>query len=430
MLVSILVIFFTSISYTYANSCEWSCKIADAPSTELLEYFENLEKILSKVIDASSNFESKKDVVDSKNEDIWVEEDISSTKNRVLWGLNQILSFKEYYGSFDYWITLGITNEIPAPVKRDHKKLEDYTEKLSNILKISSKRWSGGAKIEDLCEGINNCKISSKNVTDTLIVLINNNKNIVSLMQGSILWKPALYQDIEALHLVWKNFKTSILSDYNKDTLLACSKCEWWTFENFKERIQNISFKNSSYEEWVEKWKAAWALLRWWTSNPWYAEYEKNLLSDYLQGQWLNTEQSDIILWNLDRYGESGYSSNDPLSNSTNYSVTNIEEDTKSFQQSLLERFEWRDKVPIVELAKVNSKIKETSDISKEIHSLFEDQKPYAFTQDTVSQELQARLIRMHFSLLRSINALEKRKWLAVKVCDSAGPKWICDYSK
>jgi hypothetical protein len=78
-------------------------------------------------------------------------------------------------------------------------------------------------------------------------------------------------------------------------------------------------------------------------------------------------------------------------------------------------------KVPIVGIARVNTEIKQTEDISSEIKAIFEDQLPFAQGQDVASQELQLRILRMHFSLVRSINILTRNKAHTEKLCDKQG---------
>ena len=168
-------------------------------------------------------------------------------------------------------------------------------------------------------------------------------------------------------------------------------------------------------------------MLRGWNPQN-NAENERALLSDYLQGQWINTQQADIVLWNLERYNESWLSSSDPLTNSSNYTQANITQEADTFQQTLLEKFDGEEKVPFVVLAQVDSEVQDTQTIEKSIHTLFEDQKPFAFVQDTVSQELQARILRMHFSLVRSINLLDKYKDVATEACEKPGWWGRCSY--
>lgn len=411
----------------FANTCESSCTIVDAPSPLLVEYLENLraisENLIEKILAAEKEISTN-----TKDKDlIWVEKDIwyikkwfTASKNRVMTAMNSILSFQEHYASFDFFISLEITNEVPAPVKRDYKLLTRESEKLIQILEKSAKRWSSNVIIENICTWIKNCSIPNLSAGETIASLINNNNLIIQLFQSSVLEKPALAPNGQSYTLVASGFQKEILATYNKDTLTNCSLCEGWTLKNFREKIKNITFKTTWYKEWVAKWKAAWAVLRGWNPTL-YEATEKTLLWEYLQGQWINTQQADIVLWNLERYEETGLSSNDPLTNSTYYSQTNIKQEADTFKQSLIEAFDGNEKVPIISLTQVDSEIKNTQTIEKNIHSLFEDQKPFAFTQDVVTQELQIRILRMHFSLVRSINLLDTYKDIATQACEKPG---------
>lgn len=54
--------------------------------------------------------------------------------------MNALLSFKNHFSSFDFKITLPVTNEVPPVVKRDHQKLEQISEKLTRLLETTEKR--------------------------------------------------------------------------------------------------------------------------------------------------------------------------------------------------------------------------------------------------------------------------------------------------
>lgn len=422
-------VFFFMWSQTWANTCGSGCKISDAPSPWLVEYFTNIEKITDNVLESLTQREEEiqesQSVIEESNP-VGISRDLSNTKKRVLWALNSVLSFNEYYWSFDFWISLWITNEIPAPVKRDYKKLESQTSKLTSILEKTAKRWTGWAEMVDVCDWISSCSIPNWSASDVLAYLINNNNLLVQHIQSTLLEKPALSPEW-SITLGPVNIKSEISDYYNKDTLVECSKCEEGTFANFKEQISEISIKNSKYKQGVQKWKDAWALLQWWNAQGSTAAREREVLSEYLASQWINSDQADIVLWNLDRYNESWLSSSDPLSNSANYTQANAQADARTFQQTLLEKFENDDSVPIARLAEVNTEIKTTTDVAKDISALFEDQKPFSFVQDSVTQELQARILRMHFSLVRSINLLDKHKKIATKACEWPGPDGNCD---
>lgn len=408
------------------NTCDISsCKVADAPSPLLTQYLENLSEISNSLIEKLSEAEAKIDeavdtnTAEEKRNPIWIEIDAKNTKNRVLAAFNSILSFRAHYGSFDFWVSSAMTNEVPKVVKRDHDSLEGETEKLTSLLKKSAHRGSISLKIENICEAVENCNIPDGNAWDILALLINNNKLITQLYQASVLEKPGL-EPTENIILVADGFRTEIKSYYNKDTLTECSRCEGESLANFREKIQNISFKNDEYKEGVAKWKAAWAMLRWGNTGVSQAQ-ETALLEEYLAWQWISPTQSETVVWNLERYNESWLSSSDPLTNSTNYTQANIKSEVQTFQQAMLEQFEGEEKVPFVRLGQVNTEIKTTENFKKEIHSLFEEQKPFAFSQDVASQQLQLRILRMHFSLIRSINILEGNRETAMDVCETPG---------
>lgn len=413
-------------SQAFANTCLSSCKISDSPSPKLTQYLDTLGQISEKLTEQLSQREEELREASEEEENlIWIEKDIKNTKTRVLRAFNSILSFKEHYGSFDFWISTAITNEITAPVKRDHAMLQRETEKLTHILEKSAHRGSITVKITDICSGIQNCSIPDGSAWDILALLINNNKLITQLYQASILEKPWL-DPIQNIRLVPEGFTTEIKSYYNKDTLTECSRCEEGSLANFREKIQNISFKNNEYKEGLAKWKAAWAMLRGGDRKA-SQKLEESLLADYLQWQGISPTQAETVIWNLKRYNENGLSSSDPLTNSSNYTQANINQEIQTFQQAMLEAFQGEEKVPFVELWKVNTEIKTTANIQKEIHSLFEDQKPFAFTQDVASQQLQLRIIKMHFSLIRSINMLEKYKSVATDACNTPWGWGKCD---
>jgi hypothetical protein len=62
--------------------------------------------------------------------------------SRLLASFTDLLDFGNYFGNFDFKISLPITNEVPKEVTRDHNKLEAETEKFTQILKRSEKRES------------------------------------------------------------------------------------------------------------------------------------------------------------------------------------------------------------------------------------------------------------------------------------------------
>jgi hypothetical protein len=423
---SLFLLLFPTIQVA-ADECSQSCKIADAPAPALTEYLTNLSVIKSNILDALS--EAQSDIQNNINSTGSVQVEISKVKE-LLASFTSLLSFNDYFGNFDYKISLPITNEVPKEVKRDHNKLESETERFSQILQRAEKRWTSEVLITDICSWVSDCDIGNISVRNALSLVIRNNRNITRLYETSILDKAFLATNRNFV-LVSDDFESQIETYYNKDTLGACSKCDgnsWW---DLWDKIKNISFKNTDYKQWVQKWKDAWALLRWGKASGWQEAQQARLLTEYLGDQWISWSQADVVLDNLDKYSSGGLSSNDPLFNSESYAQASIENEIDTFSQTLQERFSGEEKVPIVAITKVNSEIKASEDLKSEIKAIFEDQLPFAQGQDVASQELQLRILRMHFSLVRSINILQKNKAHTEKLCDKQWKdKGKCSYEQ
>jgi len=407
----------------YAQECSKTCKIADSPAPALTEYFTNIETVSSNILDALST-------ASSEWEDENTKRSIKSERNGIIASLNSLLSFWNHFSSFDFNISLPITNEVPTEVKRDHTRLQKETEKLSQVLQRSEKRNIAWKIVPNICSGVSNCSFSENmSARNILVEIIGNNEKITELYRGSILDKA--YGTLDDTYiLVSDDFRGQIEEYYNKDTLTDCSSCEGWFADRIREAIKNIGSLNTNAREWIQNWKDAWALMRWWKAAPWYAEQEAKLLADYLDTQWISSEQADVVTDNLERYSSGALTSSNPLFNSSNYSLNNTENELKTFEEVLREKFaeNGEDKVPNAEITRVEVGLKESEDIKKSIKTLYEEQLPAAQVQDTTTQNLQARIIRMHFSLIRSIKYMEDNIRSAEKVCDKAGPKWRCRY--
>lgn len=424
----ICLIFLVSLLFygnSYGNECSASCKIADAPAPTLTEYLTNLDEMIHNISEAVSTWkkDQKKTTWDSQ-----VTREGFKIKNRVMEAFNKILSFGEYYGSFDYYVALPITQEVPKVVKRDYEKIKSYTQRLSSMLERYEKRGYWKILAKTPCNAVSYCNYPQNiSTTDLLTDLIKNNQKILHLITQSLTGKGEVEVD---LTLTAGDFQSQMLRYYNKDTLTGCSQCKWEFWYNIRERIWSISLKTGSYKAGIQTWKDAWSLLRWQKPQWEKKEIEERILDEYLSSQGIISWQANVITSNLGRYENSWLSSSNPLLNTKRYLQDTGEGEVKSFEQAVLEKLDDENKVPIVAITQTDLQIQNSSSIQKSISSLFEDQKPYAFTQDVASMQLQWRLLRMHYSLTRSINMLGWASEKATKVCNKQGTGLgICDYS-
>ena len=427
----IIIYFICFAKGLHANECSSSCKIADAPAPALTEYFTNIQTLQSNILEVLSDAESQ--IPEARSES-WSGSQIQAAGERsmnawkrLLQRLNGMLNFNDYFWSFDFKIALPITNQVPNEVKRDHRKLENISEQLTNILETSTRRNTSWTESTSICDGVSYCDIWEISMWNVLVLAIANNREIIRLYESSILDKAFLAENRNFI-LTSTDFEWQIQEYYNKDTLWFCSRCEGNSWAETTEQIRNISIRNSEYEAWLQQWKDAWALMR--GGSPAHnATVENRVLSEYLGSQWIPWNQAAVVLDNLDRYGSGSISWSNPALNSENYASASITNTIDTFSQTLSEQFEGRERVPIIELAQVNSEIQSSEDLSLSIQSLYEDQLPFAQSQDISSQKLQLRILRMHASLVRSINELQGNRRLAEDLCDRQGTgMWRCSY--
>lgn len=403
----------------YADCTSQTCKISDGPAPALVEYFTNAETVTWNIIDDLWNAQTES------------EEEVKAWRSKVLARLSSMMSFDNYFSSFDFKIALPITQEFPAEVQRDYDALSRESEELRNILTRSEKRGIWGTPIPSICQWVSDCPFGEGGASarDYLTRLIENNQKITELYTSSILDKSGRTSR-DSYILVSDNFRSEIESYYNKDTLSGCSACEGGFTDRIRESMQNIWSLNSQWRQWIQNWKNAWALMRWGSATPWYADTEALLLSEYLDTQWISGDQAGVVIENLEKYGSWWLTASNPLFNSANYLQNGFEDEVRTFEETVNEKL-WEDgenKVWYNEITRVEVWIQESSDISASIATLYEEQLPAAQVQDTSSQALQSRIIRMHFTILQAIDSLHSNVRRAQEVCNKAGSRWRCEY--
>jgi hypothetical protein len=157
----------------FAEECEQSCKIQDGPATVLEDYINNLDVIIKNTLSTTKGKTKSGDIKKAQQE--------------ILTQMSKLIDFESYYSSFDYYVAVPITNEIPQEIKRDHDLLNNQTERLIKLLERAIRAGYGEVEVENPCEGVENCKGLKGNVRGILTVLIANNKKIVNYYRLSII---------------------------------------------------------------------------------------------------------------------------------------------------------------------------------------------------------------------------------------------------
>ena len=416
---TIILFSLTALFHTVeANQCNWNCRIQNNPSPWLERYFQDADSILSNIDSSSrSAWSNNSSFSNLRNE-----------RQRVVWSLNRTLNFWEYYCSLDFFVSLNITNETPSQVTRDSRRLEQLWERINQVLENTERRGNGWVVWENICNWVQNCPFTwNESLRDILIRLAQNNSLILQHFRASILEKPCA-PNLELILVPW-NFLSELQMYYNKDTLTACSSCEdefaWRTME----RIQNISLINSDYRAGMQAWREAWAMLKWWFIPTWNPENRERSRDEWLEREWRNSNIVNITHNNRERYDAGWLSTNSTDENASSNAMTQITPRIPSFDEALRQEMQWRQSIPITAIPRTEWEISRTQTISETIWDIYNSQIPYSLIQDTQSEEILLRMIRMHIRLSESINLLEKFRPRSERVCDRQWTwMWQCTY--
>lgn len=416
ILLFFIVYLIFSVKSSYAE--ESSCKIEDSPAPVLEEYFENVEKVVANV---RSSINREKDKVTKKNIIKW----------EAIRIFNMIPSRTNYFSTFDYYGKLIFTTEIPRQVKRDYDRIDEELDSLSDLLSNISSNWLNNVKIEAPCLWVSwNCELKW-NAWYVLWQLIQSTDSISRLFRLSIMdRRPEFRWDII---LVWDNFIEEFWNYYNHFTLVDCSKnTDDWFLKRVNESISKIWDKSKRWYNWMKDWKEAWALLTWTIWEDEYKEKERDLLKNELSRQWLSSDNSSIILWNLEKYNWWWISAdNNFITNSFESIKKKIKDQVDEFNNTVLQVWEWKwddEEIPVEKITQTIDKNTSSNDIEKTIAEIYEKSLPSASLQDVNTEKIMQKCIDIHISLTQAIETLEKTVVLSRKVCNEQDRwNWICE---
>lgn len=424
----IIILSFTVMwNYTFAaDTCSNECLIADAPPTELTKYLSNVNIILSKVR-AQTNRQVQ------KNDSYFFT--LRGTTKQVIGGYSSIFNWNSYFSSFWYYVTLPLTQSIPAPVKRDIQLLENHIKMLTNLMEATVKRWHGDTKIEKVCQDFPEWYECSFTETEDarfiITALINNAERMLNFIRLWVQWKQDKH--VGDFILVKNNFRTELNTYYNSYALEKCWQCQWEINYEFGQKMESITSFNLAGNKWIQRWIDAINLLLWNVSDAKYQQIERQILARELGRQWLNAEQSQIILWNLDRYNNDGWYSlsNNFVANSFDSIGTELWKFTDEFTDAFQKAYEryGENPVPIVEFVNIKEEIAKWRIIEKEVMAFYGSNIPTAMQEDTSSEKLLSKIVSYHISLSEIIKNLDTIIPVSEAVCDSqANWTWKCSY--
>ena len=417
----IIFILLITIKSSYADGDCSSCSIKEAPAEVLQKFIENQRTVLSNIANAVS---WKKDTID-----------LETLGNNFTQSINNIISFDNYFESFNY-IVVELTTGVPVELRRDKTKIENELTNVQNQIEKSIKRRYSWVEItkDQVCNWIDesdNCTLSWSTLS-VLTELSKNNSNVLSLYENSTLWQNTTKADFI---LVPSSFYEDMITKYNKNTLMDCSMCKWWFFQKISDKIKAITENMKSTWKATKYWKDAWNLLTWNVKEGDLKKLEKDLLMKELARQWLTKEQSAIILENLRKFNDKWWFSTDNnfIINSINSWNSFVVKFINFFDDVLIaiqENSRDKDTIEVNDLPTEIDKKSSTEALYTQMQETYKNLNDAAWIQSMIDEKSIDKLIRVHATMAKLISNLEKTVKPAQKVCnDQCWWVWNCmDY--
>ncbi len=402
------------------------CKIANWPDKELLNYIENIRKIVS---NTTSEIITVNPVLD-------ITKDYNKTSAIVTWLYNKSISWWWYYSSWDYYIVAPLTSkEIPYEIKRDNILIEKEIEGLSKFLNKIISNWTSDIIIKNTCKWvkINNCSLNNTSAKYIIWELLKDTTSLSNMYKLKILWK----QSSENIKFWWPKFN-EIWNSYNPEMVSVCSQ-EKGMGKTISESIARITNITNNWTNWIQLWKDAIDLMLWRNINN-YEETEKKILKRELSRQGVKSSNKAIIIWNLEKYNRQNWDWWAPekdnfIEGSYNTITQNIWKQYNSFKKDILSPFQkqnttWNTKQiskSIKTLIDLWQKNDITTNIVTRISEVYQNEAMFSRVEDTNTQKLQWKLFSMHINLLSAINKLNKLIPISEKVCRAQDNwNWLC----
>jgi hypothetical protein len=345
-----------------------------------------------------------------------------------------MFNFTWYYSYFKYFVTYPISNEVPFQVKRDYRLLNKENKGLVEYIKKLDQKWNTNIIVTDACKWVtkwlDSCKakLNNKKTKEIIWKLVQNNDLILNLYRTSIIWdKNDLTFD--KLILVDNNFILDIQKYYWKQAVAACNEEKEWFFKQISDAISDIKLINTKSNDWIKKWKDAYALLLWNKPDESNA-IEQKKLKEYLDNKWIPWDKQAIINSNLEKYWSQWFSlNNNFLENTYSSTMKKFEKDIALWKKENI----WQTIPPdqkninIKYLKKTKSNSQLTRDIQTKMTDLYSKEIPFAALWDINTEKLRSTIINSHLNIQDSINTLEKTIKVSEKVCKAQWWGWKCN---
>ncbi|HBB27630.1 TPA: hypothetical protein DCZ36_04010 [Candidatus Gracilibacteria bacterium] len=294
---SLIVFLFSSFLITSAYAGENDCVIKNGMSEELAAYIKTTDSLLAGIGEEAT----KKQCNANANGENSASASVNKTKSAVVGSMNESIGFSNFATSGRFYIGIALKTEIPAGITRDHERLGKEIERINGMIEMVHGRCA-----EDTVSTSNLSEdpvynTSGKTLGTILTEVLKNQVNMMNFYRETVLGDRT--DDSYAFILVGdsKVFKSKLQKSYGPDAFEKCNK-ESDFFKDIKDAFGRITSLGGGIGKGMKEWENAMNLFHSTSSNPEYAETERNVLRNELSNQGMSTKSSQVIMNNLAKY--------------------------------------------------------------------------------------------------------------------------------
>lgn len=277
----------------YASDAD--CTIKNGMSEELATYMKTTEKLLSRI-----NDEAAKKTCSTNGENT-ASANINKTMSAVVGSMNESIGFSNFYTSGRFYIDIALKTEIPVGIRRDHEQLGKEIDRINTMISVVYNRCSEGSIPTSNLSDDPVYNTSGKTLGNILTEVLKNQVNMMNFYRETVLGD--VTDDTYNFILVGdsKTFISKFQKNYGPKAFGKCIQ-ESDFFKDIKKAFERITNLSGSIGKGMTEWENAMRLLNSNSSNPEYAETERNVLRNELSHQGMSTKGSQIIMNNLAKY--------------------------------------------------------------------------------------------------------------------------------
>ncbi|MDD2565373.1 MAG: hypothetical protein PHZ26_00545 [Candidatus Gracilibacteria bacterium] len=415
ILTSILFFFQASISFAEGTAAG-ACEVESGPSKGLVEYFQDVQSILSAVQNevgkAKGCGENGTGALDN------VMGNAQKGYSTIVGETNKVIDFNGFLSSWEFNLYPIFNGNVPQEFYRDHDYLNNRIESINRISLVAAKKCA--LYIPFNANDTIKAKITKYGIDPSTISSTLNGLRKLNI-EATAFFRCTVVGSMGGCNLSNKTLKDVIQSSYGDTARDICNKNS--SFDKMMEQLSSITkypYGFSGLKKGMNEWSKAITLLGQTlggTNDKEYQELEKKLLTKELQKQGISGTQADAILNNLDCMNDQSNTIAKCINKAIGRMIEPFKDAYKKISDDITKKSPDTKSIP-----RQTESLKSLDYITKDIKNDYENIKTLMSGENKSQEKGLATLIQLHQNLNKTNETLKNYIKTAQELCDIQKP--------